>query len=309
MKSRPVLTRVLLVLLALALLGSGAAACKPKPTTSASDASNGGTGTATTTPSPVDTNLPANDGSSAETSTPPAPMFVKVYFTRGDKLGVSTRQIPATKAVATAAVRELLKGPNADETSYGLGTTVPDGTKLLGVTVKDKVATVDLSGTFQSGGGSLSMTMRLTQVVYTLTQFKTIDSVRFSLDGKPVSVFGGEGIMLDKPLTRLSYEDVLPAILVESPTPGQTATGAIRVIGNANVFEAVFLAEVRDAGGATLAKKQVKATSGTGTRGTFDTTFTFTTPKTQMGSLVVYELSAKDGTPINVVTIPLKLAK
>ncbi len=308
MNGRPVLLRVLLIVLAIALLSTGVAGCKAKPTTSSADAGNE-SGTSTATPPSDTSTLPVEDGSSAETSTPPKPMFVKVYFTRGDKLGVSTRQIPATKAIATAAVRELLKGPNAGEKSYGLGTTVPDGTQLRGVSVSNKVATVDLTGTFESGGGSLSMTMRLTQVVYTLTQFKTIESVRFSLDGKPVSVFGGEGIMLDKPLNRLSYEDVLPAILVESPTPAQTATGAVRVMGNANVFEAVFIAEIRDAGGAVLAKKIVTATSGTGTRGTFDATFPFTTPKTQMGSLVVYEASAKDGSPINVVTIPLKLEK
>ncbi|TDB36892.1 MAG: hypothetical protein D9V44_10305 [Actinobacteria bacterium] len=308
MNGRSVLLRVLLVLLAVALVGTGVTGCKTKPTTSTSDAGNE-SGTPTATPSTEASTLPAEDGSSAEDGTPPKPMFVKVYFTRGDKLGVSTRQIPATKAIATAAVRELLKGPNADEKSYGLGTTVPEGTKLLGVSVANKVATVDLTGTFESGGGSLSMTMRLTQVVYTLTQFKTIDSVRFALDGKPVTVFGGEGVMLDKPLTRLSFEDVLPAILVESPTPGQTATGAVRVMGNANVFEATFIAEIRDAAGAVLAKKVVTATSGTGTRGTFDVTFSFTTPKTQMGSLVVYESSAKDGSPINVVTVPLKLGK
>ncbi|PKQ36902.1 MAG: hypothetical protein CVT59_10465 [Actinobacteria bacterium HGW-Actinobacteria-1] len=308
MNGRSVLLRVLLIVLTIALVSAGIAGCKAKPTTSTSDAGNE-SGSPTATPSSETSSLPAEDGSSAETSTPPKPMFVKVYFTRGDRLGVATRQIPATKAIATAAVRELLKGPNADEKSYGLGTTVPEGTKLLGVTVTNKVATVDLTGTFESGGGTLSMTMRLTQVVYTLTQFKTIESVRFSLDGKPVSVFSGEGIMLDKPLTRLSSEDVLPAILVESPTPGQTATGAVRVMGNANVFEAVFIAEIRDAGGAVLAKKQITATSGTGTRGTFDATFPFTTPKVQMGSLVVYEVSAKDGSPINVVTIPLKLEK
>ncbi|PKQ19228.1 MAG: hypothetical protein CVT66_11230 [Actinobacteria bacterium HGW-Actinobacteria-6] len=308
MNGRPVLLRVLLAVLAIALVSSGIAGCKAKPTTSDLDADNE-SGIPTATSSSETSELPAEDGSFTETSTPSKPMFVKVYFTRGDKLGVSTRQIPATRAVATAAMRELLKGPSADEKAYGLGTTVPDGTKLRGVTITDRVATVDLTGTFESGGGSLSMTMRLTQVVYTLTQFKTVTSVRFSLDGKPVSVFGGEGIMLDKPLTRLSYEDVLPAILVESPTPMQTATSAVRVAGNANVFEAVFIAEIRDASGVTLAKEQVMATSGTGTRGTFDATFPFATPETQMGSLVVYEVSAKDGSHINVVTIPLKLVK
>ncbi|MCE5191783.1 MAG: GerMN domain-containing protein [Actinomycetia bacterium] len=308
MKRRPVLMRALFVTLTIVVLSAAATACKPKPTTSSGDAGNG-SGTPRATPSAESTPIPAEDGSTTDAATPPKPLFVRVYFTRGDKLAVSTRRIAATKAVASAAMQQLLAGPSADEKSYGLGTTIPAGTRLLGVTVNGGIATVDVSGGFQSGGGTLSMTMRLAQVVHTLTQFSTIKSVRFSLDGKPVTLFGGEGIMIDKPQTRLSYEDVLPAILVESPTPGQNANGAVRAMGTANVFEAVFIAEVRDASGKTLAKKQVTATSGTGTRGTFDVTIPFTVTKTQMGSLVVYEPSAKDGSPINVVTIALKLEK
>lgn len=308
MNTRHVGMRSAFLLIALALVVAGAYGCKPKPTTSASDAGNG-SDTATTTPSAETTPLPTADGSSAEATSAPKPQFVRVYYTRGDKLGVSTRQIPATRAVATAAMRELLAGPSADEAAFGLGTTIPKGTRLLGVSVSNGVATVDLSHEFESGGGSLSMTMRLTQVVHTLTQFSTIKSVRFSLDGKPVHVFSGEGLLLDKPQTRLSYEDVLPAILVESPTPGQSVRGTVRVYGTANVFEAVFIAEVRDAAGATLAKKIVTASAGTGTRGTFDVTIPFTTPRTQMGSIVVYAESAKDGSPIDVVTIPIKLGR
>ena len=44
------------------------------------------------------------------------------------------------------------------------------------------------------------MFMRLAQVVYTVTQFDTVKSVRFHLDGEPVDVFSGEGIVLDKPV-------------------------------------------------------------------------------------------------------------
>lgn len=304
---RQIVRRALYILLAILVLGAGSAGCKPKPTTSSNDAGNGSS-TPTATPPSEDTTLPAEDGSTpADTAEPAQPIFVRVYLTRGDKLAVSTRRIPATKAVATAAVRELLAGPTSDEVSYGLNTTIPTGTKLIGVTVKGGVATVNLTGSFESGGGSLSMTMRLAQVVYTLTQFSTIKSVDFSLDGKPVDVFGGEGIMLDKPQTRGDFEYVLPAILVESPTPGQTATGAVRARGTSNTFEATFIAEIRDAGGKVLATKVITATSGTGTRGTFDVTIPFTTTKTQMGSLVVYESSAKDGSAINMVTIGLKL--
>ncbi len=80
---------------------------------------------------------------------------------------------------------ELFKGPTAAESNSvpAITSTIPDNTLLLGVTLTDGVATVDLSREFESGGGSFSMSGRLAQVVYTLTQFPEIESVAFELDG------------------------------------------------------------------------------------------------------------------------------
>ena len=68
-----------------------------------------------------------------------------------------------------------------------MSSAIPAGTRLLGLTIKDGVATVDLSSEFESGGGSASATIRLGQVVYTLTQFPTVKSVVFQIDGRTVT--------------------------------------------------------------------------------------------------------------------------
>ena len=52
----------------------------------------------------------------------------------------------------------------------------------------------------------------------------------------------------------------------------------------------------------------VTATSGSGTRGTYDVTIPFEAPN-GLGKLVVYERSAADGSKIHAVEIPLTLAK
>ena len=54
------------------------------------------------------------------------------------------------------------------------------------------------------------MEARLGQVVYTLTQFPTVQKVRFELDGRPVNVFSSEGIVLDHPVGRSDYQDLSP---------------------------------------------------------------------------------------------------
>jgi hypothetical protein len=251
--------------------------------------------------------LPADDGSADSAVDVTQPQFVKVFFARGDKLGVSLRQIPPTKAVATAAMQALLLGPTGEEDEFGLHSEIPVGTKLRSVSIKSGVATVDLSNGFDDGGGTLSVTMRLAQVVHTLTQFKTVTSVVFKMDGTLVSIFTGEGFILDDPQKRSDYEDVSPAILVESPTPAVTVKSPLRISGTANTFEATFVINITDPDGLIIAEKVVTATSGSGTRGTFDVSVPFETSRTGLGALIVFERSAMDGSQINVVEIPLKM--
>jgi hypothetical protein len=56
-----------------------------------------------------------------------------------------------------------------------------------------------------------------------------------------------------------------------------------------------------------LSKDFVTATSGSGTRGTFKFTVTYELDKPQEGRLLVFELSAEDGSRINESEIPLRL--
>ena len=134
---------------------------------------------------------------------------VHVYLVRGER-GVPVHRTAPALTPARAAVRALLAGPTAAERAHGLGSAVPSGTKLLGLTVRDGLATVDLSRRFQSGGGSASMNERLAQLVYTLTGVRGVHGVELRLQGRPVSVFSGEGLILHQPLTRSAFTEFLP---------------------------------------------------------------------------------------------------
>jgi germination protein M len=267
-------------------------------------------GPVSTQPGPTTTVAPggsttSSEGQATTTTTPGETIQVNVYFSQNEKVATAHRQVPYTKEVAKAAMEELLKGPNALEKEVGMFTTVPADTLFLGIAVTDKVATVDLSKEFESGGGSLSMGLRLAQVVYTLTQFPTIEAVLFKLDGTPVEVFGGEGLILDHPVGRADYEGLTPAILVESPAVGDTVGSPMRITGTANTFEATFMITITDWDGKVIVEQFATATSGSGTRGTFDVSVPFTWSTYPRGALTVWEESAKDGSHINVVEIPL----
>lgn len=268
-----------------------------------------------TTPSTGPSEAPGaspTEGASPAAS-PAGTTIVRAYFVLGGEPGSIglvpvLREVPQTTAVATAAMTALLAGPTAAESGDRTVTSaVPDGTRLLGVTITSGVATVDLSTEFDSGGGSASMHYRLAQVVYTLTQFGAVKSVVFQIDGQTVTVFGSEGIVLDGPVGRADYTDQLPSIFVDRPAYGAALGNPGRVAGSANVFEATFRVALLDAAGKTLVDQQIMATCGTGCRGTFDVTLPYTVAKGQWGTLHAYNLSAKDGTVEDVRDYPVWL--
>jgi germination protein M len=268
-----------------------------------------GGSTATTLPGETTTTAAGQQTASTATTASADTMTVRVYFSRDEKMAAATRVVPKTQQPGAAAMKALLQGPTAQEKDSGMVTCIPEGTTYLGLDAKNGVFTVNLSQEYGSGGGSLSMFTRLAQVVFTLTQFPTVDGVRFKLDGKLIDTLGGEGIIIDEPLNRDDYEDMSPAILVEFPTVGSTVGSPMRVTGTANVFEAVFKINMVNWDGLIIAEKRVMASSGTGTRGTFDVTIPFDVDKAGLGALIVFSDSPKDGSHINVVEIPLHLDK
>ena len=157
------------------------------------------------------------------------------------------------------------------------------GARAFDLTIAAGVATVTGLGTLSPEGQA--------EIVATLTQFPTVQAVE--LDGKR--------------LTRLDIEAVTPQILVESPLPDARVASPLRITGTANTFEASLFVDVLDAGGRILSHKLVTATSGSGTRGTFDVQIGFDTAESQPGTLYAYESSAEDGRPIHEVRVPLTL--
>jgi hypothetical protein len=267
-------------------------------------------------PTPGGTPSPTPDGSAAPspTASPVETTTIRAYFFLGSfthdaGLVPVLREIPKTQAVGAAAMNALLAGPNEAEMAArpAMYTTVPEGTRFLGLTIEDGVATVDLSREFESGGGSAAVLGRLAQVVYTLTQFPTVDTVTFKLDGEPVTVFSGEGVILADPVGRADYTDQLPAIWVDRPAWGAAGGNPMRVSGLSNVFEATFRIAILDGSDDVLADVQAMATCGTGCWGTFDVTIPYDVAEAQWGTLRVYDLSAKDGTPENVTDYPVWL--
>lgn len=213
------------------------------------------------------------DDESTPTETAPA----SAYFLLDEKVWPAARDVEEGNE-AEGVVSALVEGPSPDEAEMGLTSSFPEGVE---VSFDIHVARVDSEEELS--------TEQLAQLVYSLTQ-PAVGASSVEIDGESY--------------TRADFEEQTPSVLVESPLPFEEVSTPITVTGTANTFEANFQYELLDAEGNVVDENFVTATSGTGTRGTFE----FTTADVEdVATLVVFETSAEDGSRMREVEIPLRV--
>lgn len=188
----PLMVALLVLLAACAASGDGPVDAGPAPTRPATTTGPGG--------APDATADPGGSGSPGAATTD-----VTIFLTRGETITPVTRTVPRVPRIGAEAVKALVAGPSAEEAAAGLGTAIPPQTRFRDLVIDNGVARVDLSEDFESGGGTLSLTIRLAQVTCTLDQFASVAGVRFLLDGRLVNVFSGNGILLEEPVSCEDY--------------------------------------------------------------------------------------------------------
>jgi spore germination protein GerM len=109
------------------------------------------------------------------------------------------------KKILEAAFQSLLATHPDPGASTKDSNTIPKRTRLLALNLKEDGIHVNLSDDFTSGGGSSSMIGRVGQVVYTATSLDKNAKVYIEVNGKLLDVLGGEGLELEQPLTRDSF--------------------------------------------------------------------------------------------------------
>jgi hypothetical protein len=125
-----------------------------------------------------------------------APPRVSVYFLRGEQLASAQR----AGRTPLEAMRQLIAGPTPAETRRGFRTYLPTGTRVLGVSVANGVATVDLNKRFASGRNRGSLLARLSQVVRTLTGLQGAKAVQLLVKGG-IAADRFPGISMSRPIT------------------------------------------------------------------------------------------------------------
>ena len=299
-------------LVAVSSCGSGddSATTSPASTPSTSQSattteSSATTSTSTSIATPPSTATPTTP--TTTTSVVPTLTDVKIYLLRDERLAIVHRLVPGP-AVLRGALTELLAGPTDAERADGLGSEVPLGTELLDVDLADGLGTVDLSSDFESGGGSLSMTARVAQVVFTVTQFGNADQALFWMDGQPIEFLGGEGLVLDEPQARMDVDRALSgSVIIDTPEYGATVSSPFTVTGEGDVFEAQFPIEIW-ANGQQIGGIAPVTAGAWGTWADFEVTITLDAPAGPI-ELIAYDAggcgTGPDCPPIIKTVVPL----
>jgi spore germination protein GerM len=104
---------------------------------------------------------------------------------------------------AISSVINMLITEKQPETE--LYSAIPESTKVLSSTSKNKEIRINLSQDFTKGGGSASMQGRIIQVLYTATTLEPDAKVYLSVEGKPLKYIGGEGLEVPQPMIRKDF--------------------------------------------------------------------------------------------------------
>lgn len=137
---------------------------------------------------------------------PIAEQQVTVYWIESKEKRFVAVPMPVKAENTEVALKTALATMMAEPTKQpGVYSAIPTGTRVLDFTIKDKNIQLNLSKEFTSGGGSASVIGRVVQVLYTSTSLDPDAKLFLSVEGKPLTYLGGEGLEIQQPITRKDF--------------------------------------------------------------------------------------------------------
>ncbi|TVR86678.1 MAG: hypothetical protein EA428_14250 [Spirochaetaceae bacterium] len=134
-----------------------------------------------------------------------------LYFIRVTDTGTIypdrvVREVSFVDTPLTAMLQVLISGPNSQEIERGLHHLIPKDTRLISASVRGGVAYLNFNEAFQFNPlGIEGYLAQLKQIVYSTTEFPTVDAVQILIEGQEREFLGGDGVYIGRPLRRDSF--------------------------------------------------------------------------------------------------------
>lgn len=139
------------------------------------------------------------------------------------------------RGIAKQALRAMINTPKnyKDMIKIGLYPVIPSSTQIIGMNIRDGLCKVDFSKDFTNVVNKEEEQNLIQSVVYTLTEFPTVEEVQFMIEGKVVNNMP-HGVQIGEPLRRenvnyIGKKPALDTILVYNESVNETNTTLIPV--------------------------------------------------------------------------------
>jgi germination protein M len=107
----------------------------------------------------------------------------------------------------TETLEALISGLTSSELNKGLLSLIPTGTEILGISISNMTATINFNEIISFNNfGKEGLEAELKQIVYTTTEFSTVDKVQILINGEKKQFLSTEGVFIGEPLTRSSVQ-------------------------------------------------------------------------------------------------------
>ncbi len=214
--------------------------------------------------------------------------------------------VPSNDDGPGSAISELIGG---EPKTPGAHRILPADTRLLGITIKEGLATVNFSSeVLKAGVGSTGEALGIQSIVNTLTEFPQIREVSFQVegrsDGRAMDWWGHVGLY-GQPFNRNIEKVHQPAIWVTHPVAGQISGVPLLIKGSARISEGSVKAQLLEENGKKIAEGSA-APPRTAGRNDFEIHLTFTPPAKGNGTLEVFWNTSGDESPRDTVKIPIQ---
>ncbi len=121
-------------------------------------------------------------------------------------LETQSRGIRFVDSPLTATLQALIAGPVDQEASQGFLSFIPRNSQLISASIRNGVAFLNFNEDFRFNDyGAEGQRAQLKQIIYTATEFPTVEQVQFLIEGQVVNYLGGDGVFVGAPLQRGSF--------------------------------------------------------------------------------------------------------
>ncbi|MFH2033848.1 MAG: GerMN domain-containing protein [Candidatus Margulisiibacteriota bacterium] len=128
---------------------------------------------------------------------------LQVYFLKGDKPFPVRRPLDPGKEKVQEAAAQLMSGPSKEEKDKGIFSGMPARARIIEVKKQDSTVYVNFNQALEDyGGGAANVQALVGQIVYTFTDIPGVEKVKILVEGRGEVVLGGEGLVIDQPLSR-----------------------------------------------------------------------------------------------------------